>query len=53
MMLEVFNKQRRRIGVLQKAFQIREEEKINSVNKFSFSLPYDDSKNELSKARKA
>jgi len=46
-MLEVYNRQRKLIGILQNAFNIREELKINSINHFQFSLPGNDSKNEL------
>lgn len=44
-MLEVFNKQRMRVAILQNAYNIKEEIKINSVSNFYFSLPFDDPKN--------
>lgn len=45
-MLEVYDKQRRLVGILQNAYNLSEELKINAVNYFSFSLPYNDPKNE-------
>ncbi len=44
-MLEVFNKQRMRVAILQNAYHITEEIKINSVSNFYFFLPFDDPKN--------
>jgi phage minor structural protein len=44
-MLEVFNKLRQRVAVLENAFNVVEEEKLNEVGKFTFSLPENDAKN--------
>lgn len=44
-MLEVFNKKREKLGILQNAFDIKEEKKLNSIYHFYFSLPYNDFKN--------
>ena len=45
-MLEVFDKQNKRLGVLQNAFNVSENEKINAISTLSFSLPYSDPKND-------
>lgn len=44
-MLEVFDKNRKKIAILQNALNIQEEEVINSINNLTFSLPYNDPKN--------
>lgn len=45
-MIEVFDKTRRRVAILENAYAASESQKINSVWYFYFSLPYGDSKNE-------
>lgn len=45
-MLDVYNKQRQKVAILQNALSIREEQNINAVSYLYFSLPYDDPKNE-------
>lgn len=50
-MLELFSKEnRRKIAILQNAFNISEVKKLNSINELTFSLPYDDYKNQFCKA---
>lgn len=44
-MLEVFNLNRQKVAILQNAFNITEQIKLNEVNTFNFSLPYNDEKN--------
>ena len=44
-MLEVYDRSRKKVAILQNALNIQEEENINSVNNLTFSLPYNDSKN--------
>lgn len=44
-MLEVFDKTRKKIAILENAFEIREEQRINAVWRFQFSLPLKDPKN--------
>jgi phage minor structural protein len=44
-MLEVFNRNRSKIAILKNAYNLIEEEKINSISHFTFTLPYDDPKN--------
>lgn len=46
-MLEVFDKDRVKIAILQNACNIQEEELINSISILTFSLPYNDPKNGL------
>ena len=48
-MIEVFDKTRRRVAILENAYAASESPKINSVWYFYFSLPYGDSKNEYCK----
>lgn len=45
-MLEIFDKDRRRIAIAENAFRKNEDRKINSIWYLHFSLPYNDSKNE-------
>ena len=45
-MLEVYNKQLRRVAILENAFNLSEHPKFNSLWYLSFSLPEDDPKNE-------
>lgn len=50
-MLELFDRAtRQRVAILQNAYAIREEEKINAVSNLFFSLPYNDAKNALCEA---
>lgn len=44
-MLEIFDLNRKKQAVLQNAFGISEDKKVNAISTFSFSLPCDDSKN--------
>lgn len=46
-MLEVFDKDRVKIAILQNACNIQEEELMNSISTLTFSLPYNDPKNKL------
>lgn len=48
-MIEVFDKSRRRVAILENAYAVSESKKINSVWYFYFSLPYADPKNEYCK----
>ena len=41
-MIEVFDKTRRRVAILENAYAASESQKINSVWYFYFSLPYGD-----------
>lgn len=45
-MLEIFNKQLQRVAILENAFNVSEQPKLNSLWYMSFSLPEDDPKNE-------
>lgn len=45
-MFEIFDKSRRRIAIAENAYDIVEDQKINALWYLSFSLPFDDSKNE-------
>lgn len=45
-MLEIFDKNRRRIAIAENACDPEEEQRINSIWYMKFSLPYSDSKNE-------
>lgn len=45
-MLEVFDKDRRRIAILENAYGVEETRKLNSLGSFKFSLPQDDPKTE-------
>ena len=46
-MVEVLNRQRELIGILQNAYAVEEQLKLNAVNYLSFSLPSSDPKNLL------
>lgn len=45
-MLEIFDKSRKRIAIAENAYDVVEDQKINALWYLSFSLPFDDSKNE-------
>lgn len=45
-MLEVFDRNRRRIAIAENACNLEEEQRINSIWYLHFALPYNDSKNE-------
>lgn len=45
-MLEVFDLNRKKVAILQNAYNIIEKEEINTVNTLTFSLPADDDKNQ-------
>ncbi len=45
-MLEIFDKNRRRIAIAENAYEVSEDQKINALWYLYFSLPFDDSKNE-------
>lgn len=45
-MLEIFDKSRKRIAIAENARGVEEERKINSLWYLTFSLPYNDAKNE-------
>lgn len=45
MLLEIYNKDFKKISILQNAYSIRENKKINSIDTLEFSLPYFDAKN--------
>lgn len=46
-MIRIYDKEFVLIGILQNAIEVREERTINAINYLSFSLPYNDPKNEL------
>lgn len=48
-MLEIFDKNRRRIAIAENACNKEEEQRINSIWYLHFALPYNDSKNEYCK----
>mgnify|MGYP001058871979 CR=1 FL=1 len=48
-MIEIFDKPRRRVAIAENAHAISEQERINAVWYFYFSLPYKDPKNEYCK----
>ena len=48
-MIEIFDKQRRRVAIAENAHAISEQERINAVWYLYFSLPYKDPKNEYCK----
>ena len=48
-MIEIFDKQRRRVAIAENAHAISEQKRINAVWYFYFSLPYKDPKNEYCK----
>ncbi len=48
-MIEIFDKQRRRVAIAENAHAISEQKRMNSVWHFYFSLPYKDPKNEYCK----
>lgn len=45
-MIEVFDKARKKVAILENAFHVTEREEINAVSSLSFSLPDTDEKNE-------
>lgn len=45
-MLEVFDRDRRRVAILENAYGIKEDQKINALWYLEFTLPEDDPKNE-------
>lgn len=45
-MLEVYDKNRKKVAILENAYNIQETEEINSVGQLSFSLPEGDDKND-------
>lgn len=45
-MIEVFDKARKKVAILENAFRVTEREEINSVSSLSFSLPDTDEKND-------
>lgn len=45
-MIEIFDRERRRVAILENAYAISETQKINAVWYFYFSLPYGDPKND-------
>lgn len=45
-MIEVFDKARKKVAILENAFSVTEREEINSVSSLSFSLPDTDDKNQ-------
>ena len=48
-MIEIFDKQRRRVAIAENAHAISEQERINAIWYLYFSLPYKDPKNEYCK----
>ena len=46
-MLQLFDRNFRKIAILENAYQVQEEQSINAVNYLSFTLPDTDPKNEL------
>ena len=49
-MLEVFNKDEKKLAILENATNIVEILSINAISTLEFSLPYNDKKNEFCKA---
>lgn len=45
-MLEIYNRDRQRVAILENAYDVREDQRINALWYLYFSLPVDDSKNE-------
>ena len=43
-MIEIFDKSRKKVAILENAFSVTEREEINSVSSLSFSLPDTDEK---------
>lgn len=50
-MIEVFDRKRKKVAILENAFDIVEERTINSIGYLSFSLPYEDIKKDYCKPR--
>lgn len=48
-MLEIFDRNRRRIAIAENAYAVTETKRLNSIWNLSFSLPYEDPKNEFCK----
>lgn len=48
-MLEIFDRNRRRIAIAENACAVTETQRLNSIWSLSFSLPYEDPKNEFCK----
>lgn len=48
-MIEVFDRERNRTAILDNAYGIQEDKKLNSLCYFTFTLPYNDPKNEYCK----
>lgn len=46
-MIEIYDRARQKKAILQNAFQISESLKMNAVYQMTFSLPFDDAKNEF------
>lgn len=46
-MIEVFDASRRRTAILENAYGVSEQQRINSIWSLSFSLPWDDQKNKF------
>lgn len=44
-MLEVFNRNLKKIAILENALDVSDEENLNAISYFNFSLPYNDAKN--------
>ena len=49
-MIRVFRRDRQLIGILENAYNITEQQRLNSVSAFFFTLPEDDHKNSLCEA---
>lgn len=43
-MLQIYNRNRRRVAILENAFDVREDLRLNALDSLSFSIPYDDPK---------
>lgn len=48
-MIEIFDRQRRRVAIAENAHSVSEQQRINSIWHLNFSLPYKDLKNEYCK----
>lgn len=48
-MLEIFDHSRRRTAIAENAYSVTETQRLNAIWKLSFSLPYEDPKNEFCK----
>lgn len=48
-MLEIYDKNKKKVAILENALEVHEEKKLNSINLLEFSLPYNEEKNKYCK----